>query len=67
MVIQSQDPIEPQSTWKQLLDKKPANANNAKLSVQKLIDNKDTAKSMSGILKTAGFQVMTKEQFLVMS
>ena len=67
MVIQSQDTIEPQSTWKQLLDKKPANANNAKLSVQKLIDNKDTAGSMSGILKNAGFQVMTKEQFLVMS
>ena len=67
MVIQSQDPIEPQSTWKQLLDKKPANANNAKLSVQKLIDNKYTAGSMSEILKNAGFQVMTKEQFLVMS
>ena len=65
--IKKQDTIDQQSTWKQLLEKKPANANNAKLSVKKLIDNKDTASSMHGILTAAGFQVMTKEQFMVMS
>ncbi len=67
MAIQRPDMIDSQSTWKQLLDKKPENANDSKLSVKNLADNKYTGRSMNDIVVTAGFGVMTKEQFMVMS
>ena len=67
MVIQRPDKIEPQATWTQLLDKKTANANDSKLSVKNLADNKYTGSSMNDIVVTAGFGVMTKEEFMATS
>ncbi|MDY3819364.1 MAG: hypothetical protein SO019_09935 [Lachnospiraceae bacterium] len=67
MAIQRSDPTEQQATWQQLLEKKSAGENSSKLTVKGLMENKYTDATLHDIVMTAGFRILTKEQFLVMN
>ena len=65
--IKKLDTIDQQSTWKQLLEKKPGNANGSTLSVKKLAEDNNTGRTVKNLVSVAGFKVMTKEQFEAIS